>query len=348
MRAHKRLNTFIVALLATASLIVAACFTVNCLVDPLWYLAGNRLGDINYPFNERLSKLNLLLPHLQDYDCIIFGTSRATLMPEEKIEGYHCFNLAISDGQVSEYLQYADYLRQRHFAPRLMLVDLRRDELIGAAPAPDVPDFVRDGDTPPSMLASHLSLDALNFSIRTLRADAPHHRYYDKDFHAQLEIRSKRHYYNPPVPIKPAKPPFDVHPDVAQRYIELRQKFPTARTIAYLPPESAWRIAAFSLTKGWDPYLAAISTIAAAYDEFLDFSFPSRLTLSKAPADTYDGSHYSRQANAAVLAGLMAGKSELAVDWHKEDLAAIRARYRERLADFIAAEATPKEASTAR
>jgi hypothetical protein len=206
VRSRNRLNTFMVALLATAILIVASCFTVNCLVDPLWYLSGNVLTKINYPFNERLSKLNRLLPHLQDYDCVIFGTSRATLLLEDKAEGYHCFNLALSDGQASEYLAFADYLRQRNFAPRLMIVDVRRDELTGATLAPDVPDFVQS-EAPPSVLAAYLSLDALDFSIHTLRGDAPHHRYYDPDFHARLEVRSKKHYYNPPLPIQPAPPP---------------------------------------------------------------------------------------------------------------------------------------------
>src|SRR5437763_8979835 len=121
-----------------------------------------------------------------------------------------------------------------------------------------------------------------------------------------------------------------------------------AKAIAYLPPESAWRIAAFSLPPGFDDYLTAIGKIAAAYDEFLDFSFPSRLTLSKAPADTYDGSHYSRDANEPVLADLFAGKSELALDWKKQETPATIAIYHERLTEFIARSTTPKEASTAR
>jgi hypothetical protein len=108
-----------------------------------------------------------------------------------------------------------------------------------------------------------------------------------------------------------------------------------ARGIAYLPPESTWRIAAFSLTEGFDDYLAAIGKIAAAHDEFLDFSYPSRLTLSMAPADTYDGSHYSRERNEAVLTGLIAGKSDLALDWKAEDVPAIAALYHRRLAEFI-------------
>jgi hypothetical protein len=237
------------------------------------------------------------LPRLKDYDCVIFGTSRATLLPEDKATEYRCFNLAISDGQASEYLIYADYLLKRGFAPRLLIVDIRRDDLIGPVKPPDVPDFVATGDTPPSIFATYLSLE--------------------------------------------------LHPERADLYIQLRQKFPAARAIAYLPPESAWRIAAFSLTGVFDPYLSLIGNIAAAYDRFLDFSFPSPLTESKAPADTYDGSHYSREVNERVLAALLADKSDLAVDWRRDDASTIAALYHQRIAQFIS-RTTPAKASSAR
>jgi len=48
--------------------------------------------------------------HLAEYDCVIFGTSRSSLLPEEKIEGYRCYNLSVSDGTAPEYLRYAKYL----------------------------------------------------------------------------------------------------------------------------------------------------------------------------------------------------------------------------------------------
>src|SRR5260370_9318869 len=111
-RSRKRLVTFIGALAATAGLIVAACFAVNCLVDPLWYLRGNILTEINYPFNERLAKLNRFLPRMQDYDCMIFGTSRASLLPEDKAEGYRCFNMAASDRPAHATLPYAHTQRE--------------------------------------------------------------------------------------------------------------------------------------------------------------------------------------------------------------------------------------------
>ena len=332
-------------LLATVGLIVAACFAVNCLVDPLWYLRGNVLTGINYPFNERLAEIIRFLPRLQEYDCIIFGTSRASLLPEEKIQGYHCYNLSVSDGQAREYLLYAKYLRERGFAPRLMIVDVKRAEFIGPEQALEVPDFIRDGAGPPSIFASYLSIDALDFSIRTLRGDAPHHRYYNQDFRAELEVRSKHHRYDPKGPIKPEPAPFGVHPERAAAYVELRRQFPAARAIGYIPPESAWRIAAFSLTGQLDAYLAAIGKVATAYDEFRDFSIPSKLTEGK--EGTYDGSHYSRAVNARVLAGLMADQSDLAVDWRREDLAAVTALYHRRLAEFMET-VTEAEADTKR
>ena len=345
VRSKQRLRTYLGWLVATTVLIVAACFVVNCLVDPLWYLKGNVLTGVNYPFNERLATVIRFLPRLKNYDCVIFGTSRGSLLPEEKIEGYHCYNLSVSDGQASEYLLYAKYLREHGFAPRLVIVDVKRAEFIGPEQAVEVPNFIRTRAAPPSILASYTSLDALDFSIRTLRGDAPHHRYYDADFRAQLEVRSKRHRYDPKGPIKPQPAPFDVHADRVAAYVELRRQFPEARAIGYIPPESAWRIAAFSLTGQLDAYLAAIGQIAAAYDEFLDFSIPSALTDGK--DGTYDGSHYARSANAPVLAGLMAGQSDLAVDWHKQDLAAVSALYHRRLAEFMEttteAEARPKQ-----
>jgi hypothetical protein len=304
-RSSKRLLTFITWLLATAGLIVAGCFVVNCLIDPLWYLRGNILTEINYPFNERLSKLIRLLPRLHDYDCIIFGTSRATLLPEDQADGHRCYNLAFSDGQVSEYLPYARYLRQRGFAPALLIVEIRRSDLIGPELPAEVPDFVRSGEPSPSILASYLTLDALDFSIRTLRQDGPHHRYYDKGFQADLEVRSKKRWYRPAAAIEPAPPPYDVHPERGARYRQLREEFPMARAIGYVPPESAWRMAAFSATDAFDPYLAAVAEIAASYDGFLDFSAPSALTTSKSPEDTYDGTHYSRAVNQRVLADLV-------------------------------------------
>ncbi len=185
VKSRQRFRSYLGWLLATVGVIVAACFAVNCLVDPLWYLRGNVLTGVNYAFNERLAAIIRFLPRRADYDCVIFGTSRASLLPDEQIEGYRCYNLSISDGTAPEYVLYAKYLRERGYMPRLMIVDVKRAEFIGPQQAVEVPDFIQSGDSPPSIFASYLSLDALDFSIRTLRGDSPHHRYYDPDFRAR-------------------------------------------------------------------------------------------------------------------------------------------------------------------
>jgi hypothetical protein len=288
-----------------------------------------------------VSKAVRLLPRLQDYDCIIFGTSRTTLLPEEEAGAYRCYNLAISDGQVSEYLAYADYLRARGFAPKLIIVEVKRTDLVGSGLPPEIPEFIRTAAAPPSIFASYLTLDALDFSIRTLRGDAPHHRYYDPQFRAHLELRSKKRYYNPAATIQPTPPPNDVHAERGGQYRQLREKFPMARAIGFIPLESAWRVAAFSLTGSFDAYLAAIGEIAASYDEFLDFSVPSETTLSKNPKDTYDGLHYSREANGHVMADLLSGRSDTAIDWRRTDRTDIAALFQRRFAEFFATTAKP-------
>jgi hypothetical protein len=330
---RRQVLSYLAGALGCATLIAAACFLINSLVDPLWYLRGNLLTGINYPFNERLSKINQFLPRLRDYDCLIIGSSRATLLPVESLTGYRCVNFAFSDGQIGEFLLYARYLRARGMAPKLLIVDLRREDFIGPLPPPDVPDFIRTGAAPPSIFASYLSLDALGFSIRTLQGDAPHHRYYDPNFDARLEVRSAKHRYNPASPVEPMPPPFDVHPERAELYIELRQIFPRARAIGYVPPESASRIAAFSLTGGLDAYLGAIGRIATAYDEVLDFAIPSSLTES--PQGTYDGSHYSETVGAEIATALLNDKPEPGIDWRRNDLSTITMLYHLRLREFL-------------
>src|SRR5260370_25933922 len=148
VKSRRRFRTYLVWLVATVGVIVAPCFAVNCLVDPLWYLRGNVLTGVNYAFNERLAAIVRFLPRLADYDCVIFGTSRASLLPEEKIEGYRCYNLSVSDGNAAEYVLYAKYLRERGYKPRLIIVDVNRDEFIGPTQPVAAPDFAPTRSSP--------------------------------------------------------------------------------------------------------------------------------------------------------------------------------------------------------
>lgn len=326
-RPHRLLATHLAALVATAGAIAGLCLAVNLLVDPLWFLRGNVVTGMNYAFNERVAKMNRFLPRMKEYDCVIIGSSRATLLPERQFQDHHCFNLAFSGGRINEFLLYAAHLRARGFAPSLLIIGVDPYNFFGPMPDPDVPDFIRTGADPPSLIRTYLSLDALDFSIRELEGDSPHHRYYDRDLNCRILARARE--YQPPRVLTPMPEHSLAEVERAALYVQLRQMFPTARAIGYVPPISAWTMARISLSGDLDGYLTALGRVAAAFDEFLDFGIPSTMTAT--PTDTYDGSHYSEAVNARIAAALQSNQPGPGVDWHQESAGAIAALYRERL-----------------
>lgn len=330
-RPHRILATYIAALVATVGVIAGLCLAVNLLVDPLWLLRGNVVTGVNFAFNERVAKMNRFLPRMKEYDCVIIGSSRATLLPERQIRGYRCFNLAFSGGRINEFLLYGAYLRARGFAPSLLIVGVDPYNFFGPMPDPDMPDFIRTGSDPPSLLRSYLSLDALGFSIRELEGDSPHHRYYDRDLNCRILARARE--YLPPRVLTPMPEHSLAEVERAALYVQLRQMFPTARAIGYVPPISAWTMARISLSGDLDGYLTALGRVAAAFDEFLDFGIPNTITAT--PTDTYDGSHYSEAVNAHIAAALQTGQPDPGVDWHRVDGEAMGVLYWERLDQLV-------------
>lgn len=330
-RLHRLLATHLAALVATAGTIAGLCLVVNLLVDPLWYLHGNIVTGMNFAFNERVAKMNQFLPRMMEYDCLIMGSSRATLLPEHQFRGHRCFNLAFSGGRINEFLLYAAYLRARGFAPSLLIIGVDPYNFFGPMPDPDVPDFIRTGADPPSLLRTYLSLNALDFSIRELEGDSPHHRYYDRDLNCRILARTRE--YQPPRVLTPLPEHSLADVERAALYVQLRHMFPTARAIGYVPPVSAWTMARLSLGGDLDGYLTALGRIAPAFDEFLDFGIPSTITAT--PTDTYDGSHYSEAVNAHIAVALQSDQPEPGVDWHREEPRAIAALYRARLEELV-------------
>jgi hypothetical protein len=320
------------AILAGVVVIVAGgCLAINMLVDPLWYFDGNVVTGVNYTFNERLAKMNRLLPRLSQYDCLILGSSTATLLPQRRIYPQHCFNLSFSSGTVSELLLYAKYLMARNFHPKLLIVGVDEFDFEGPAAKPDVPDFILSGRNPPSFWRTYLSLDALDFSYRTLKGDYPNKRLYDSEF--QSHIIARRHPHKPPKHLARQAHPPEFHPERAALFVELRQMFAPARAIAFVAPTAAWTIAQLELDGRLDAYLDALHRVSVAYDEFLDFSIPSEVTAGM--RYTYDGLHYKDEVNAHTLAALMSDETALGVDWKKQSPAEIAALYRERIDRFV-------------
>ncbi len=300
---------YLAMLASVTALCVGMAFASNALVDPLWYFGGNQLKPINFAFNERLSKANLIDGHEADYDCIIFGDSRTTLLPEQKIQGRRCFNFSFSAGAVNEFLAYAKWLKSRGLNPRLVIVGVSAGDFRQRNPPHNIPNFILENRNPPSPFLKYLSTDVVAMSWRTLFGSSPIDRFYNASFQCQIAVAS---HYDPTKPIRDQRVgPFDNRAPLAQ-YRALRDVFPNAEFIGYAPPISAYAILDYQKI-GWLPsYTGALVGAAGVFDHFWDASIPSPVTID--PANTYDGTHYSSTVNARIAEGLLSGPEPYAIN----------------------------------
>lgn len=301
---------------------------LNVLIDPLWYLHGNQLSGRNFPFNERIAKVNLFNRTFeQGYDCLILGSSRVTALHPSRFQGYKCFNFALKGAEAPEQLAYGRYARERGLRPKLLVVAVDDFNFIVKTETARRSNPKVEGT--PDLRHAFLSTDVLTFSLLTLAGIGPDRDYYDANFELQR--------LRPAPPLQP-----EVHdlPDLAcsaeraARFIEIRALFPEARAIAYTPPRSPWSLLNdLYLRRVLDCSLDSFHRVAQHYDAFLDFGIPSALTEDNALTD--DGSHFSPAANERVVDGLQGRAPDLAIEVRSLDLAAYKAEVRRRLHDFM-------------
>jgi hypothetical protein len=104
---------FIISFITTFIIFYFLIFSLNVLVDPLWYLNGNVLQKNNYVFNERLSKTNLFYKNQNKYDCILFGSSISTTINASLFKKNKCFNYSFSAGGIEEYYLVLSYFYKK-------------------------------------------------------------------------------------------------------------------------------------------------------------------------------------------------------------------------------------------
>ena len=312
---------------ATAALVLGV-LALNLLVDPLWYGRGNRLTGRNYEFNERVSKANLFLQSPARYDCLILGSSTSTIVHPSLLAPRRCLNLAFSAGVVGEFLAYARWLRAHGARPSLVLVgtdfvnfDPRVDALV------DVPDFVARGEAPPPRWKSYLSLDALLWSVLAVTDQSPYPKHYDERF--EVVVHADAGTFEPEG-LRLA--PRTLEPERAARFGELRDVFPEARFVGWMPPLSAWHVAELERTGVLPDYLRSLHALSTVLDEVYDFAVPSDLASRR--ENTYDGRHYGNAVNARVTRRLAGAEDSFGVRVDTLSLEAYRALYAESLRSF--------------
>lgn len=296
---------YLVLVFAAVLTTVGSVLAINVAVDPLWYWRGNTITGENFAFNERFAKVNHFLRTHDRYDCLIFGSSRVTLLDQTLITDYTCANLSFSAGMAPEYVAMARYIKARGFSPKVVIVGADAFNFWRGANS-RMPEFIKRGEPPPGWMRTYLAANTLYFSLHTLSGDSPMSRAYDANFVGKVDERAPT--YTPPARNMMRARAWKFEVSRQKKFFELREVFPEARFIGYVPPISAWRtVEELYLTDYLDLYLQTMMTITERFDAMYDFSAPSEITMR--PENTYDGGHFLAPVN-AIVADVIQGRSD--------------------------------------
>lgn len=316
------------AVIATILLFVGG---VNFLVDPLWYGAGNHLTGINLPWNERIAKTNQFLKHVDDYDCLIFGTSRTTLLNSDALKHNRCFNYSFGGAKIEELVTYANYAKQQGAQPTKVYLEVD-PESFNRRKNPQV--FSEVSQPLPAYRAYFFSFNAFLLSIRTLAGGYDFPRLYDRQFQVRLAKNIRR--YEPIFALENVRN-YGCDLDRIDFYRALRQAFPNAQFIGFIAPKSAWRLYSEQYGNGLlNCQLAGIYQLARTnqYAAIYDFAVPSKLTTRT--DNTYDGTHYYPNVLDQVANVLEGRQSSPGIRVNQDSLETYQQLYAVQLREFLA------------
>ncbi|MGI0489260.1 hypothetical protein ACN4EK_27930 [Pantanalinema rosaneae CENA516] len=324
------LNTYFKVLIT----LILAIGLLNYVVDPLWYHSGNRLTAINPPWNERVAKTNLYLQQPEAYNCLIFGTSRATILHTEWFQNHHCFNYAFSGGKIEEIISYADYIKQKGANPAIVYVEVEPFKLNEASD--DSYLTAREIQPTPLYETYFFSMNTLSLSLRTVLDMYEHSRLYNQHFKVTLSEDIPDYEPELIAPEPPGQPP-DRDACKLERvksYQALKQKFPQAEFVGFVAPISAWRVFNTMYAEGLlNCQLAGTHQIASLFNRFYDFAIPSAMTTRT--DNTYDGNHYYPQVFQDMAQTLEGQPPTFGVDVKQYPLATYQSLYATRLQQFL-------------
>jgi hypothetical protein len=314
---------------------------INILIDPLWYFGGNKLFNVNYSFNERISKVNLFLKNTDNIDCIIFGSSRVTLLNANEIQDYDCFNFSFSDGTPAEFVEYAKYIDKYILLPEKIIVGIDARFFSRGKPDIEVPDFVKSLELPPGFIKSYLSIDSINFSIRTILRKPPQHRYYNENLIADVIPGTSD--YSIPACFTPEGfgTPYNI---LNLHYInDIKKILPVKSFIGYVAPVSAWDMMPLLEDGELDSYLNVIYSVSKQFDQFYDYSVPSIMT--RRSDNNYDGHHYLPSTNSQIVDTLNGHSGNIGLALHKMTLVEYKQKFISEMLAFSEKIGTRKKSS---
>jgi len=310
---------------------------LNYLVDPLWYKHGNLITGKNFSFNERISKTNLFLRNKnKGYNCLILGSSRVVALNASRLKQYKCFNYSFKGDWAPDFVNVSKFLKKESLNPKLIYVGVDEFNFIEQQ---DVEkklrqqgkeeDFSKFATSSP--YHAYFSFNTLLFSLKTLQEHNPDPRNYYNNNYEVVDFNPRLRYTPVFLPLKESR---KCDLSTVRFYLQIRSLFPKAKIIGYVPPVSAWYVVNEVYNRNvMDCVLQGFYEIAKIYDDMYDFSVPSLLTMN--PKNTYDGTHFTPQANDDVLAVLENNNNNLGLNIREYNFESYKRTYKNKLKDFL-------------
>ncbi|MDJ0675692.1 MAG: hypothetical protein QNJ36_09990 [Calothrix sp. MO_167.B42] len=281
--------------------------SINYIIDPLWYGKGNKLNGINMPFNERLTKTNLYLKNRNKYDCLIFGSSRTTLLNASSLKNNNCFNYSFSAGRIAEFVKYAEYVKKKGANPKKIYIGVDAFNFDATKTEYDITI-----SEPKPIYESYLfSLDTFWLSTKTiLNHKKDFIRFYDDKFKVKVFADAPK--YQPKLIKNRSQNKYNCNLESISDYKKLKKIFPHAEFIAYVPPISAWKFYNEIYSTGlFNCKLEGIYQVSQLFDTMYDFSYVSPVTTNI--DNTYDGSHFYPKINDKIAEIIEGNKSSFGI-----------------------------------
>lgn len=311
-----------------SSAIILSIGAINYTIDPLWYGKGNQLNGINITFNERLTKTNLYLNNgKKKHDCLIFGSSRTTLLNTYSLKKNNCFNYAFSAGTIEEFVKYAEYVKERGANPKKVYIGV---DAFNFGADKKIQHNIKVAEPSPIYESYLFSLDALDLSIKTIRKKTRLPRFYDDEF--KVKVFEDTPKYKPE--LIESKSNKKCNFSRISYYKKLQAVFPKAEFIAYVPPISVWKLYNSSYSNGiLNCQLQGIHQVSRLFDKMYDFSYVSPVTTNI--DNTYDGSHFYPQVNDNIAEILEGKQSDFGIRVDRMNLNEYQQFHKKQLKEFL-------------
>ena len=224
-------------------------------------------------------------------------------------------------------MKYAEFVKQKGANPKKVYLGI---DTFNFDPKNKISTNVVVSQPKPIFQPYLFSSDNLNFSIRAIRGDYNLPRYYDGEF--QVQVIDNAPEYKPKLSKSISKETCNL--SRVDYYKKLRNIFPQAEFISYVPPVSAWSVFNNSYSRGlMNCQLEAIHQVSQFFDTTYDFSYPSSVTMKT--ENTYDGSHFYLEVNDQIAEILEGKQSDFGIRVDRMNLDEYQEFYRKQLKEFL-------------